>query len=418
VAEARAEAALRAREADTARRDVAAERAAARRDAADERRAQRRAMRAAVWTQRRPLLVVVPMMATSAGVALPAQFAYYSARTGSGWSAATIAAMVEGGTWLGAALESAARERGKPAGFYQGLTWVLAGAAAGVNLAHGLSMEHGGWQVGAVFALASLMGVISWSAYMRLRTHEHTGVSAEEVRLAMWRRLRYPRLSWRAASLRAAIGTGLGAEQAWAQVWDEHHGSRRVEAGSGRVESVEARGELRDLDRDESRPGGSGRVEVDPIAFLWGTEAAEPRAAVEAGPPAGRAVPLDRVEVDSAPVPAPAAGTGGDRPPVVPVWIEPVLSGAGGDLPWSEAGSDRTDEALLVELAAAIGAGELPAGPSVESVRLRLGIRWARAKTLLDQHEGRVNATPVEDVDRDAVEVDPGTGARVRVGAV
>lgn len=426
VAEARAEAARRAQDRDSARRDALAERAAARRAAAIERRAQRRAVRAAVWTQRRPLLVVVPMMATSAAVALPAQFEYYRARTGSDWSAATIAAMVEGGTWLGAALESAARDRGKPAGFYQGLTWVLAGAAAGVNLAHGLAMKNGGWQVGAVFALASLMGVISWSAYMRLRTHEHAEVSAEQVRLAMWRRLRYPRLSWQAASLRAAIGTQLGAEQAWAQVWDEHHGPRRVETAptrvEARVEAVEPALESVDLDPGEGRPGVPVRVEVDPIALLWGTEAVEPLMAVEAGAFTGRAASLDPVEVDPAPVPVPAgrgtAGPGLDRPQVEPVWIEPALSEASEDSPWPEGISDRTDEALLAELGAAIEGGDLPPHPSAEAVRQQLKIRWARANSLLEQRDARAKATPVEDVDRAAVEVDRGEGARVRVGAV
>lgn len=397
VGEARAEAADRARQREAERRAALGEQAAARKAEQDRARAERRAARAAMWTHRRPLLVVFPMMGVSAAVALPAQFAYYESATNSAWSGATIAAMVEGGTWLGAALESSAINRRKPAGFYRALTWSLAGTAAAVNLAHGMTMTGGGWQVGVVFALASLMGVVAWSAYVRLRTHQDSETSAEHLRLAMWRRLRYPRLSWRALSLRAAIGPALSIEDAWVQVWAEHHASRPVRwwdqttpavlapASVAPPEPVPVLVEVDQLDP----PGAVPAVEVDPIS-------AGARAI-----PAAEADPfgtLDLLElVDPLPPALQAVAIQSPRParvearPVAPVWIEPPALDPVEVDPLDPADAERVEE-LLGELGAAIEDGDLPAEPSAEAVRKHLGIAWRTGRELLGEHERRMRA--------------------------
>ena len=389
IEQAQALAAEQARERAIARRAVEAEQAQAQRAAKALRRVKRRAARADVWTARRPLLVVFPMMATSAAVALPAQYAYYAGVTGNAWSGATIAGMVEGGTWLGAALESSAINRRKPAGFYRGLTWGLAVIAAAVNFAHGLTLtdthgkEMGGWQVGVVFALASLMGVVSWSAYVRLRTHQDSDTSPEQLRLAAWRRLRYPRLSWRAASLRAAIGPSLSVADAWVQVWAEHHGAQaglQPVAPIKRVEPVEVEPvELDRLDLDHNGESVESGGLLD-LLELIGRQQDDPSPA------------LDSV---TAKAPAPLAGTslrsGVEARPVVPVWIEP---------PADRVELDRLDldqdddidsatEDLLSDLAAAIAAGDLPEDASAEAVRKYLGIAWRTAKSLLDERDTR-----------------------------
>jgi hypothetical protein len=89
-----------------------------------------------------------------------------------------------------------------------------------VNVFHGLPE---GPDVATALGLASLMGAGSWSAYMHYRNRKNAERDAEEVRLSVLRRVRYPRLSLRAMSARAAAGPALTPEQAWTQVWEAHH---------------------------------------------------------------------------------------------------------------------------------------------------------------------------------------------------
>jgi hypothetical protein len=397
IEQAQAQAAEQARERAFARQAVEAEQAQARRAAKAARRADRRTARAEIWTARRPLLVVIPMMATSAAVALPAQYVYYAGVTGNAWSGATIAGMVEGGTWLGAALESSAINRRRPAGFYRGLTWTLAGLAAAVNFAHGLTLvvdgkSSGGWQVGVVFALASLMGVVSWSAYVRLRTHQDSDTSPEQLRLAAWRRLRYPRLSWRAASLRAAIGPSLSVADAWVQVWAEHHGAPAGLQPVAPLETVEVVG----VDPVEPREVVTAPVDLDRVDLDHKAESVESGGSLDLlelisgqqddPPPA-----VDSTTAQAVALAGASLGSAVEVRPVVPVWIEPLADWGEPDrlVPDQDDDVDSVTVDLLSDLAAAIAAGDLPEDASAEAVRKYLGIAWRTAKSLLDERDTR-----------------------------
>lgn len=182
-----------------------------------ERRAAARARRRAAMAEHRAILAVVPIMATSAGVALPAQYSEYLGVTGSVWSACAIAAMVEGGTWAGAAMEASAQARRQPVGVYRALTWGCAAVAAAMNVAHGVQADSP--LLATAYGMSSLLGPTVWAVYSRMRGHVVSGRSGDELRLAAARRLLYPALSWQALRLRAAHGVAVSADEAWAAVW-------------------------------------------------------------------------------------------------------------------------------------------------------------------------------------------------------
>jgi hypothetical protein len=335
IAQAQAEAAERARVREAFRRAEQEQAARQARREAEEvrqaRRAQRRQRVERAWAKRRGLVAVAPMMGASAGVALPAQWTFYGQVTGSGLAGVVIAVMVEGGTWMGAALESAAIDARQPVGRYRALTWGLAGIAAGVNVAHGLGT--GGWQVAVVFGLASLLGPISWAAYSHLRSGTVSGRTAEDFRRAAWRRVWHPVLSWRAADLRATTACGLDPEQAWRQVWDERRGRR------GRTR------------RGRQQPSIPSRVE-------------EPTAPVE----------VDRGTVEACAVEVP------DRGRVEAVSVESGRAEARAVRALTSARRGRDEAQVRVELVTALREGRLTVSSSAEEVRRVLGMAWRTAR--------------------------------------
>jgi hypothetical protein len=373
---------------------------------------------------------VLPIMGMSAAVALPAQFEQYRLITGSSWSAVAIAAMVEGGTWTGAALESTAVAAGRPAGAYRALAWSLAGVAAGMNVAHGVAA--GSPQLAVTFGLASLMGPIAWTAYQRLHGQEVAGRTGEEIRLAAIRRLRYPVLSWRAVSLRAARGITLSPEDAWTQVWAARSERRaRLRSPATRSSrSIEA-------DRVEVTPIGSGAIEVgapDPIGAQSigsiGLPAIGSRS-IESGP-----IESDRVEaqpIESDPIESVVAESDrieSDRVGSSRVRSKSIRSARSGSI---ESGrSDRSDrvgalgagrsvsvEVLRARLVDLITAGQLPTAPSAEAIRKALAIGPARARQLRDEvgsiglpaiGSGPIESDPIEVpqvTETRSIEVDP-----------
>ncbi|MEV4180700.1 DUF2637 domain-containing protein [Streptosporangium canum] len=132
---------------------------------------------------------------------------------------------LEGGVWYLAFLVHRAIKAKLPIGRYRIATWGMAAVAAGMNLWHGIDAnKDDGLQVGVILALASLLGIALWELTASLTQQTTTKRSAAEIRRAAWRRVRYPRLSWAATSIRASRGEGCSIEQAWTAAWIDRYG--------------------------------------------------------------------------------------------------------------------------------------------------------------------------------------------------
>ncbi|MFF3256504.1 hypothetical protein ACFYWP_37235 [Actinacidiphila glaucinigra] len=165
-----------------------------------------------------PLPWVMTVVVTSIAFAFPGQF---SAVVGLGviWVLALLVPVfIEGSTWAMAWLRKWAVENDKPATLYMVMTWVFALMAAGLNAWHHKDEP----ELAAVFAASSLFGVAVFEIYMHSQQHRVGGKSAEEIKLALVRRLRHPRVSRRAAWLRSAAG--MSPEQAWETAWRQIFG--------------------------------------------------------------------------------------------------------------------------------------------------------------------------------------------------
>lgn len=128
-------------------------------------------------------------------------------------------ASVELAAWLCAFEAHLRRRRGESAGLMPTYMWSLAGVAAVINGAHGLN--DGGLAAALGLAAMSMLGIVLHSARQGLDAARVSGTAG--VRLALWRRFRYPRLSLAATSLRAARD-GLTAAQAWHEAWIDRFG--------------------------------------------------------------------------------------------------------------------------------------------------------------------------------------------------
>lgn len=144
---------------------------------------------------------------------------------------------LEGGAWWLAYLVHRAIRAGLPTGRLRAWTWVLVLVAAAMNFWHGTAAY--GPIGGTGLALASLLGIGLWELTASQFTNAATGRSAAEVRTAWLRRLRYPRLSWAAASLAAALGPDTDRDTAWQAAWLDRYGvgpdATRRERRLGRV---------------------------------------------------------------------------------------------------------------------------------------------------------------------------------------
>ncbi|WHT21900.1 DUF2637 domain-containing protein [Crossiella sp. CA-258035] len=129
---------------------------------------------------------------------------------------------VEGGAWYLAFLTHQALLAGRPTGLLRVATWVFALIAAGLNLGHGLAEANPTKGIG--LALCSLFGPALWELTVISRQRALAGRSGAQIRTALWRRLRYPRLSWAAASIAAARGEGVTPEAAWEAAWMDRFG--------------------------------------------------------------------------------------------------------------------------------------------------------------------------------------------------
>lgn len=163
-------------------------------------------------------------------------------------------ASVELAAWLCAFEAALRRRRGESAGLMPTYMWSLAGVAALINGVHGLT-ESG---VAAALGLAamSMLGIVLHSARQGLDAARVSGTAG--VRLALWRRVRYPRLSLAATSLRAARD-GLTAAQAWHEAWIDRFG---VGPDASRRERRLARRALRQTGKAARKAARAGDVTV------------------------------------------------------------------------------------------------------------------------------------------------------------
>ena len=275
-------------------------------------------------------------------------------------------ASIELAAWI-TVFEARKRTRaGESAGSLPRWTWVLAGIAAAINAAHGTQSD--GIVAGVALGTLSLLGVLLHSIRHGLDAAAATGPAYRGFGLMLWRRLRYPRLSLAAASLRAA--RELDQVTAWRLAWEERYGigpdATRRDRRLARV--VVAR-QAKD-DRKAARAGElqviGGRVVRDmapAVREFIDQERAAARELVDAEREAAQAVIHGAQDVLT------AAGL---------VFGPDALAAQSETLPAGRALSPRATE-LLPELRAAIEAGDLAPNPSVNAIRT--WIRTARGET-------------------------------------
>lgn len=133
-------------------------------------------------------------------------------------------ASIETGAWI-CVFEARRRARaGLDTGGLNTSMWLLAGVAAVINAAHGYAATRAtgtvdGLVAGLALAVLSLLGVI---LHTIRQGRDKADVTGHKPGLAIWRRIRYPRLSLAAASLRAA--RELDADTAWQLAWIDRYG--------------------------------------------------------------------------------------------------------------------------------------------------------------------------------------------------
>lgn len=169
-------------------------------------------------------------------------------------------ASIELAAWLCAFEAHLRRRRGESAGLMPTYMWSLAGVAAVINASHGLA--EAGVPAALGLATTSMLGIVLHSARQGLDAGKASGTA--HVRLALWRRFRYPRLSLAATSLRAARD-GLTVEQAWTLAWRDRFGvgpnAPRRDRRLGRLAVKRAAREDRQAVRDGDVTVVDGRVQ-------------------------------------------------------------------------------------------------------------------------------------------------------------
>ncbi|GAA3096445.1 DUF2637 domain-containing protein [Streptosporangium carneum] len=277
------------RQAEQARAERAASKAARR----AERRRQRAASRvdrrtavrrgvgvlAAVVVTRAPVIVGAVAMGAPIAIAWRGQLEFARDVMHLGVMAPALPIALEGGVWYIAYLVHRAIAAQLPIGRYRAATWGLAGIAATMNLWHGVTASKSdGLQVGVILALASLLGIALWELTASLTQQTAAKRSAAEIRRAAWRRLRYPRLSWAAASIRASRGEECSTEEAWTAAWIDRYG---VGPAASRRDRRLARSIVRYERKADRAAARDGRlVIVDGSIVRPGTTSAE---SIEAG---------------------------------------------------------------------------------------------------------------------------------------
>lgn len=337
--------------------------AAGRRAERAERRASRRAAlpelgMAALWAT----LIVLPIcLAWAAQAAFAADTLHIPAPFHHAFPAS-----IETGAWL-CAFEAYRRiRRGLDAGSLPRWMWTLAAIAAAINAAHGI--EDAGPAAGLALGALSLLGVLLHSIRQGLAAEDASGQHGYRA-VRLMRMLRFPRLAFAAASIRAA--RELDHATAWRLAWQDRYGigpdSTRRDRQLGRVIVARESAE----DRRAAREGE--------LTIIGGQVQRRFAVAVH---PAGAAT-------ERTPLPATATRTGAANPAPERAALNPATPALpkSGTADLREFGTGDEQRALspraaalLPDLRAAIERDELPPNPSVK--RIRRYIRSVRRESL------------------------------------
>jgi hypothetical protein len=188
--------------------------------------------------RRTPTLVGGVAMGSPIAIAWNGQYTFAEKVMHLGLLSPMLPIALEGAVWYLAYLTHRAVKELLPVIRYRLATWCLAGVAAAMNFWHGSTpvlppkaspaviaqATRDAMQTGVALALASVLGIALWELTVGLTQHSHSRRSLADMRTALWRRIRYPRLSYAAASIRAARGTACTAEQAWREGWVHRYG--------------------------------------------------------------------------------------------------------------------------------------------------------------------------------------------------
>ncbi|MEQ4724994.1 DUF2637 domain-containing protein [Nonomuraea sp. B19D2] len=433
---------LQARQAEQAeqarveRQERKAQARRARRAARRARRQERRALlgkatRAAAGavSERAPLLVGAVAMGAPIAIAWDGQLEFGEQVMKLGPLAATVPVALEGSAWYLAWLTHQALEAEKPTARLRVWTWLLALTAAAMNVWHGVATQafgDDGLQVGIVRGLASLLGVGLWELTVMARRQRKSGRSLAELRTALWRRVRYPRLSWQAASIAAARGSACSPDQAWEAAWIDRYGvgpdaSHRDRRLARRIQNRQARADRQAAKKGQlSMVGGLvigrpipivpvNRPEPMPVVPMPAASIESLEARVDRPDPLPiEAGPADRVPARRS-IESPAAESAQPRSiegtptegtsiealaaPAVPVIGKPAVSGGSSAARSAQAvrrqieapAARRSIDEHRAVLAVAIEAGRIDPRPSAEAIRKALRCAPSIARQLRDE---------------------------------
>ncbi len=260
---------------------------------------------------------------------------------------------VEAGAWV-CAFE--AHRRGKarmPIGALVTWMWVLAGVAATIQLLHGTA-DYGP-VAGIALAAMSLLGVLLHHIRQSADTAAAEGRDTAGMRRSVWRKVRFPRLSWAAASI-AAAGNGVTiGETAWRQAWIDRYG---VGPDSSRRDRKVARLVVRHQRKADRKAAKAGDLVVMGGVILPATLPTLPAlSAVDSTPGDGGIQGASATPMSLVPAPVGDLGT-------------PIVQAQ-----QAEQHPRMSDKAtaLLARVRAEITAGNLPATPSASAIRKTFG---------------------------------------------
>ncbi|WP_199441702.1 DUF2637 domain-containing protein [Umezawaea beigongshangensis] len=329
---------------------------------------QRRAATRARWAARLPEWLLSVLWATV--IVSPITLAWQAQRSFAETTLALPATTswlfplaVEAGAWVCAFEAHRRTKAGLPVGALPTWMWVLAGIAAGINLLHGTA-DHGP-VAGIALATMSLLGVLLHHVRQAADHAAAEGRDTAQLRRALWRRVRFPRLSFAAASIAAARSGRVDAETAWRQAWVDRYG---VGPDSSRRDRRLARTITRhrwSADRKAARSGD--------LVIVGGV-----------------ILPAVIPGLTTETTPAPPALT------IVPAVAEPSAEPAdtGTDTPVVQGELSPRAADLLIKVRTAIAAGELPAAPAATAIRKQFGGASETAREVRDalKHDARSEA--------------------------
>ncbi|HEY0934646.1 MAG TPA: hypothetical protein VGD91_12990, partial [Trebonia sp.] len=254
--------------------ELARQRSQDRRADAAQRQARSSGRRQAAGAAVRRWAMPVVAIGAPAVIAWSGQYRFGADVMHLGYLAPLLPIAIEGSVLYSAKLAHTAIGAGLPAGRYRAVTWLLAFVAAGLNLWHG---SAAGLQVGICLGLTSLMGIGLLELTVALRQRTAAGRTAHQLRQALIRRVRYPRLSVQAAAIAAA--RGVDAEQAWTAAWIDRYG---IGPDSSRRDRRTARAILARQAKDAQAAARDGVLVLTDGAIVW-TERSDTPAAPSTG---------------------------------------------------------------------------------------------------------------------------------------